>query len=288
MSSLNLLFGFPRDSPEGKFFSAFRKRDEANICAVLSANPEMDVNTWDPNDLNRMRPIHIAVSHGYLKLTRMLLARPDLDVNAHSMGGKTAMFYGNQCLEALELLLADPRVDLTVPDKSGLTPFMSAIVGRKDAAVLEAYVASGKPLGMLSRPSTAGSPEISVLAYAQRSVNEWMETPHTPAYGKAVAVLKVITELTERPDELRRRLRNQRAIPKATALFATTVFLCDGLLNRRAEDENSGTGRYFRITEALPMELQMVLAHRVYGSAKNFVSSSEAEAEFRRLARVYV
>lgn len=42
--------------------------------------------------------------------------------------------------------------------------------------------------------------------------------------------------------------------------------------------------RYFNIVSQLPMELQMLLCHRVFASADNNITTSEAELGFRRLA----
>jgi len=52
----------------------------------------------------------------------------------------------------------------------------------------------------------------------------------------------------------------------AAEVFALIVFLSDGLLEIRIENEaNRAPARFFRIARKLPLELQMLLCSRVAG-----------------------
>ena len=66
--------------------------------------------------------------------------------------------------------------------------------------------------------------------------------------------------------------------------FALTVFLCDDLL--QLITSNSAAARFFKIASKLPMELQMMLCHRVVGSVKQNILHKDSEAAFKSLARI--
>jgi hypothetical protein len=65
----------------------------------------------------------------------------------------------------------------------------------------------------------------------------------------------------------------------AAELFAITVFLCDDFL--RLKEPNSSATRFFNIASQLPMELQMVLCYRVFGSSKENIKSKDSEVAFK-------
>jgi hypothetical protein len=56
-------------------------------------------------------------------------------------------------------------------------------------------------------------------------------------------------------------------------LFAVTLFLCDDFL--KFKEANSPAARFFKMAFQLPMELQMVLCYRVFGSSKGNILSSQ-------------
>jgi len=73
-------------------------------------------------------------------------------------------------------------------------------------------------------------------------------------------------------------------------LFALVVFLCDDLLTVRAESSPSSNSkeaaRFFPIARCLPMELQMVLCSRLFGSGKDIVLTKHSEPAFKKLGRL--
>ena len=78
----------------------------------------------------------------------------------------------------------------------------------------------------------------------------------------------------------------------AAEVFALTVFLCDNLLQLKPASHSATTSkkattalRFFAIASKLPMELQMVLCHRVVGSMKQNILHKDSEAAFKSLAR---
>jgi len=74
-------------------------------------------------------------------------------------------------------------------------------------------------------------------------------------------------------------------------VFAVVIFVSDGLLQVRKSNDlqaKSGAERFILTATRLPMELQMILCHRVYGSMRDNVRIRESEPAFRHLAKELV
>jgi len=82
-------------------------------------------------------------------------------------------------------------------------------------------------------------------------------------------------------------------------LFAVIVFLCDDLLKlvepsteavvaSSAETTTGLAVRFFLMAKRLPMELQMMLCHRLQGSAKDHILSKDSEEAFKLLAQKFL
>ena len=70
----------------------------------------------------------------------------------------------------------------------------------------------------------------------------------------------------------------------AAEMFALVVFVSDGLL--QIDDSTpSPAARFFNITRRLPLELQMIVCHRVVGSDKEIVHGKDSEVAFKSLAK---
>jgi len=76
-----------------------------------------------------------------------------------------------------------------------------------------------------------------------------------------------------------------------------TVFLCEDILQlklpargRRARSTSvaaiAAATRFFNIASKLPMELQMILCHRVVGSRKQNILRKDSEVAFKSLAKI--
>ena len=52
------------------------------------------------------------------------------------------------------------------------------------------------------------------------------------------------------------------------------------------ERHNGGDNKFFQITRGLPMELQMMLCHRVFGAEKDIVLTKHSEPAFKKLGRL--
>jgi len=70
----------------------------------------------------------------------------------------------------------------------------------------------------------------------------------------------------------------------ASEMFALVVFVSDGLLEIRNGDQ-SLAARFFNISRRLPLELQMIVCHRVVGSDKEIIPGRDSEVAFKSLAK---
>lgn len=75
-------------------------------------------------------------------------------------------------------------------------------------------------------------------------------------------------------------------------LFALVVFVSDGLLKIKEEEEElafsppeANSIRFLKIAISLPMEVQMLLCHRTCESTRSVILSKDSELAFRSLTR---
>ena len=94
------------------------------ILALLLTDSRIDVNVSSELD---MTALGICCESGQLPLVRMLLTHQQLDVNQlYSDGVDTPVMKScvHNHLEIIDLLLADPRVNVNLRNKDGITPLM--------------------------------------------------------------------------------------------------------------------------------------------------------------------
>ena len=70
----------------------------------------------------------------------------------------------------------------------------------------------------------------------------------------------------------------------AAEMFALVVFVSDGLLQINGST-TTPAAKFFRIASQLPLELQMVLCHRVVGTPKEIIQGKDSEVAFKSLAQ---
>jgi len=120
--------------------------DVDEVRSLLSAHPGLDVNSVDRHG---WAPLHSASYDGVTEVAKLLLAHPTIEVNALTGEDQEApillgCFSG--CVGVVRLLLEDPRVDVTLADRSGCTPlWYAACYGHYE--VIEWLIASGRDFG---------------------------------------------------------------------------------------------------------------------------------------------
>jgi len=202
-------------------------------------------------------------------------------------------------VKALKQLLKDPRVDLTLDDGKGRTVlWYAACFGRHEVV-----------LWLLARGGDLGDVEKKALF-----VEEWyspLEIAAKAGLQQNEEVVMMLERFRANPALTRYdiRLGLGLAVELAAELFALVVFLCDGLLQLKPVVSNpvtssssssssspssisaitigaSGAVRFFEIAQRLPLELQMVLCNKVFGSVKERILMRHSEEAFQSLVRM--
>ena len=100
-----------------------------------------------------------------------------------------------------------------------------------------------------------------------------------------LAVASLLERFQANPPQTRSEIRKELGwFGEEAEMFALVVFLCDGLLELREENE-TGAARFFRVAKELPTELQMILCYRVIGSGGENIPGTQRELAFKQLAR---
>jgi len=110
-------------------------------------------------------------------------------------------------------------------------------------------------------------------------------------------VVSVLERYMADPARTRHELRVKLGVlDELTAeVFALMVFRCDDLLQLKPASHPAtqttttvaaAASRFFTITSKLPMELQMILCHRVVDSVKQNILHKDSETAFKDLARI--
>jgi len=235
---------------------------------ILRNNPKLDVNLREGNHGDTA--LHRACSRNDDSMGRFLFAHPDIDVNRENNFGFTPFMRAcfNGSTSCVRLLLKDCRVEVNQPDTDGYTPLWQVSFW-EHIVVAKWWIASGREMDLGSAADYK-----------------------TDAIGRAAQDEKELGILLERfkenPDEIRhaKRLEIGWYNEAAAEMFALVVFVSDGLLRVTQSDQSMTTHavRFFNIASHLPLELQMVLCHRVVGSSKEIIHGEDSEVAFKSLA----
>ena len=255
---------------------------------LASSNPKLDVNLR----IGGWTSLHVACFNGTVPPVQLLLNHPDIDVNLKSESERTPFYlacYWNK-LDIVELLLADSRVLYELGDDEACSPLWWA-ARKGHRAVIEAAMAS-------ERDMRRG------LTCKAKHLGDAKET--RPA---EMARLRGYVDLAELLDRFGRtpvvtrhevRVKLGRSVAVAAEIFALTVLLCDDYImltkggatlfkqqQQQLPLQWREMVRFFALAARLPMELQMLLCHRVVGSAGERVKCKDLEAACGALARAW-
>jgi len=116
------------------------------------------------------------------------------------------------------------------------------------------------------------------------------EDRETDAIGVAerrgeTEVVTLLERFKENPEKIREAMRLELGWYDVAAaeIFALVVFVSDGLLQFK-DTTTTPAARFFNIARRLPLELQMIICHRVVGSTKEIIPGKDSEMAFKSLA----
>ena len=234
--------------------------------------PSLQVN-WQNLEHHHRSALHLTCELGNKQLTLLLLRHPDIDPNLQDAQGHTPLMLSCALdqLRVAKVLVLDKRTRLDVADPFGVTALWLAAL-RGATEIVKWLIASGKDLGK--------DQEIVGLDVAREAEN--LET------------LELLKRFQSEPELTRHELRVELCLQGAviSELFALVIFLCDNLLlvksarpTEEADPAAASARRFFALIVKLPMELQMVICHRVYESAGELILTKSSEVAFRSVVR---
>jgi len=198
--------------------------------------------------------------------------------------------------DVVALLLGDKRINTMALTDDNTSPLWMASQNGH-LAVVELLLVSGRELDtkIKSRDSPAawGNKTAIEIARLQGSSQSEPEEDH-PRIKYCPLIVSLLESFEANPAAVRRQLRELPHLrdPFIGNVFALVVFLCDGLLRVKkvkakatGASASSSSERFFWVASRLPMELQMLLCNRVFGSRKEVVLTKYSEPAFMRLAR---
>ena len=262
---------------EKRLNAAVENNRASEVSSLLRAHPEINVNWMDEDE---WAAIHYASSNGHDGVVKVLLAHPDINVNLKNKNGQTSISLGCQFgyVSVVQLLLKDSRVDVILVDNQERTPLWYA-VRNGHHEVIEWLIASGRDLGDIH--NTKGK-------WFSRGEHSALEVARNRERTEVVSLLE---KFMANPRQARHEVRAKLGFADelAAEIFALMVFLCDDLLQLKpaALASNPAT-RFFAIASKVPMELQMILCHRVVGSTQQNIRHTESEAAFQSLATIFL
>jgi len=252
---------------------SFDQREVLRLLLLLDSS-RLDVNQCDALGI---LPLHVAGDYGLLEIAVLLMKDERVQVNLPTKDGRTALFMAAERghLSVVQhLLVSDKEIDLWAKSVKGVGAWCD------------------------KRPV-----EIAEWASGQRKWSDESEEEFDRRRQGCPSIALLLHYFEADPETARRGLRTLPGIrePFVAETFALVVFLSDHYLALKSHDSgsdsssngNGGNGsngcntrRFFRITNLLPLELQMVLCNVVFDSPKELVLSKHSEPVFRKLARV--
>jgi len=249
-------------SMKHQFYDAVNNGDEKELAELIRRDHGFNVNM--PNR-DGVTLLHLACRIGADSVISLLIAHPNIDVNAKTDYGFTPFHLAcyNGRTSCVCKMLKDSKVKVNEPNCYGYTPLSNAVYW-SHFNVVKWMIASGREMHL-------GKPDIIGVA-------------KTKGETKSETLMK---RFKKNPVETRHQMRLEIGWydEAAAEMFALMVFVSDGLLQtKNTTTTPSPAARFFSVASRLPLELQMVLCYRAVGSANEIIPGKEREMSFRELA----
>jgi len=258
-----------------------------DVVGVLLKDPRVNLNTTSQGG---GFPLYMVCQAGHRDIAQMMLAHPGVDVLQMTDEGVGSFIIAceNGHLEIVRMMMDDPRVDPNIPKRSkNNTPLWFAAQNTHLEVVrylLASWRVMDTRLTSTFNQTTAAQQARNQTRGPKASTETFEAHQRRILDGSACADL--IDEYEEDPEGVRQRLRRLPGVRAhfTARIFALVVFFVDGFL-QLGPSTPSSTERFLRINSGLPLELQMLLCNRLFGSPRSIVPSKDSEPAFRWLAR---
>lgn len=210
--------------------------------------------------------LHTVIKIGNMDVLKCLLKRSDLDPNIRNVYGDTPLHTACRIPSSKQKtinsmiyqLIQDPRVRVDITDYLDKFPIEIAYSSHETrrTEMLLAY-----------RGSEITIPNIS-------------DTRDT-------GLTRFIARYRKDPQLGQFTLKRRWQIPSGNiaTLFGTVVMFTDGYYRLKSVDSNNKYHRWFQMMKQFPMDLQMVICNRCFGSFRNIVSTKETELALKSLVQ---
>jgi ankyrin repeat protein len=260
--------------PSLELWHAARMGDTEGVRNLLKLDP--DVN-WNDRVLT---PLHMACLRDYEGVVSLLVRHPGINLEAEGRMGHTPIFSAMVTSPGQKHLYRALRIML----RRGANVNHA---NRLHRTVFWLQCFHGDIDGMAALLAERDDVDIDARGMDRAQSRYYTPSEAAKERGHDHAV-KFLASYRADPDRVRFRLKLSKEYPDARAayLFGLVVFFSDGLLSVGGQDPTGDVSRFFSVAQRLPMELQMILCHRVFDSSLDFVSQKLSEAAFKEIARL--
>lgn len=288
-----------------RLFGAARKGLAGELAQLLQKHPRVDIND---GGMGGWTLLHTSAYYGHEQVVRLLLRHPRINVNQKDSSGftplKVACSFGISSV--VRSLLEDPRVLVNEPDHEGFTPLQELLI-EGGLRTLRWWIASGREmdLGQRAQECAAEGGKGEVIALLQRLLrNEegtrWEIRRELGVLLPLVAGLFAVVVLLS--DGYLRLARVDPAVARKRGRRWRLLTSCvrgapeDDRGDRHHQQQQqvvvvpavlTREERFFMITRRLPMELQQVVCHRVFGSMGTTVHSRDFNKALRATLHLF-
>jgi len=269
------------------------------VAALLLADERVDINA---KDIHGLTPFFKACQKGLKDMVSLLLADPRINVTISTIKATTP--FNIACekgyYEVVSLLVNHPQVDINKPNGQTITPLWFASQNGF-LIIVQLILASERHVDTQTK-TVAGHAAWNNKTAAEHALFQETRTKdegeseeeHQRMKQNGPLIAALLDSFDVDPVTTRQQLRELPGIRDSfiSDLFSLVIFLCDDLVSVRAESSTTSTSttkkiaRFFKISQSLPMELQMVLCHRVFGAGKNIVLTKHSEPAFKKLGKL--
>jgi len=270
------------------------------VVSLLLADMRIDANK--PQN-EWVTPFFIASENGHMEVVSLLLGDMRIEVNQQRNDGATPFYI--VCQEGhkdmVSLLLADIRININIAENDQCTPLWMASQNGH-LLVVQLILASGREIDTLTKsiPGTAtwkNKTAAEVARHQGRRIKggDEPEEVHTRKKQNGPLIAAWIDSFDRDPRTTCQQLRELPELRDSfiSDLFALVIFLSDGLLTVVGAESSSlssptlnEAARFLRITQRLPIELQMVLCNHVFGASNDNVLTKHSEPAFKKLGKL--